>query len=166
MEPIKVPVAFHLSEDQMDFAIESLDNSNEHLYPFIELEAVYFIVDEMPFFVEVEDDSDIMRDMTLGKNVIDIFIFEQVLFHSNDMRGIDSSRWPCDPKRFIAISRTMKKDTLVHEIGHYFGLKHIKEHSNIMKSGNRSDHASLSARQLTTMRNNAKRMRMPIFCIN
>ncbi len=58
---------------------------------------------------------------------------------------------------YIAITQNASMLTLAHEIGHMFGLDHVDDHRNVMKTGARREDASFTKEQLNTIIKNYKR---------
>jgi hypothetical protein len=57
--------------------------------------------------------------------------------------------------QFIMITDNKRKDTLVHELGHFFGLNHSRDQANIMNGNERKSQASLTTEQINKMRRGA-----------
>jgi hypothetical protein len=95
----------------------------------------------------------VKRDRT-----IHVFLVERLA--NKDRKGgwIGGVHWRARARRYIIVSRREAlEDTLAHELGHYFGLRHTKAPRNLMTSPGREQPSRLTPRQLRRIRARARR---------
>jgi hypothetical protein len=95
----------------------------------------------------------VKRDRT-----IHVFLVERLANKDRSGSWIGGVHWRARGRRYIIVSRRgALEDTLAHELGHYFGLRHTKDPRNLMTSPGRERPARLSRWQLRRIRRRVRR---------
>ena len=156
-DPINVSVVFHV-RDQIDviknipIMLEVCRKAFEGTGIELTIMAIYTDVPERD--VEWKGDASNFRAVMNEQGVVHVFLIDKAQDRSGDgLAGLQVSRH-CD--NFILITNDQQEYTIAHEIGHFYGLIHIKNNRNIMHNGSRIN-PSFNDRQINRMINHIKR---------
>lgn len=91
---------------------------------------------------------------------VHVFLVDSIddLSEDDHVVGLYHSKASRSCTRIIVLTRDAKDNTLAHELGHFFGLNHVKQNDNIMHApmNERAEEASFTARQLRKIGRNAR----------
>ena len=89
------------------------------------------------------------RDLIDDRRTVHIFLVDSMRSSTGFVRGMHIAS-AC--KSVIILTDTAEPLTLSHEVGHYFGLDHVDNEWNVMKTGFRKRGAMFNKGQLKKMR--------------
>ncbi len=156
---IKIPIVIHLSK-KTDRTIlnEQILFANEHLSKnYIILSPIFYIYEpNLPQIIRY----DFTKLKVLQKNIAstyNIYVVNKLLDQKTKQpyNGVQRTWFGLCQSYIVLSSSEYRTDTLLHELGHEFGLEHNKSLTNVM-STNRKKFTKLNAKQYITLKKNIK----------